>query len=60
MPHKHRAFLLDMLAKIGAPMFAATLVSCLIKDEIRLIHIILISIGLAFLYLGHRLEYHDG
>ena len=58
MAHKHRVFVVDMLAKIGTPVFAATLVGCLLKDEVRVVHIVLMSVGLALMYLGHRLEYH--
>ncbi len=60
MAYKHRAFPIDMLSKIGTPVFAATLVGCLLKDDVRVIHIILMSIGLGLMYLGHRLEYHGG
>ena len=48
-----------MLSKVGAPVFAATLVACLLKEKVQLIHIILMSTGLALIYLGHRLDYHD-
>ena len=58
MPRKHRGFWLDLLTKIGAPVFAATLVGCLLKEEVRLIHIVLLGSGLALIFLGHRLEHH--
>ena len=58
MPRKHRGFSLDLLTKIGAPVFAATLVACLLREEVRLIHVVLMGSGLALIYLGHRLEHH--
>ncbi len=58
MAHKHRRFWLDLGAKIGAPMFVATLVACLLREEMRLIHVVLMGSGLALIYFGHRLEYH--
>ena len=48
-----------MLSKLGAPVFAATLVGCLLKEEVQLIHIILMSTGVALMYIGHRRDYHD-
>ena len=48
-----------MISKVGAPVFAATLVACLLKEQVQLIHIILMSSGLALIYLGHRMDYHD-
>ena len=59
MSRRHRGFWPDMLSKVGTPVFAATLVACLLKEEVQLIHIILMSTGLALMYLGHRLDYHD-
>jgi hypothetical protein len=58
MPRKHRGFGLDLLTKIGVPVFAATLVGCLLQGEARVIHFVLLGVGLALIYLGHRLEYH--
>ncbi len=58
MPRKHRGFWLDLLTKVGVPVFAGTLVACLLREEVRLIHVILMGSGLALIYLGHRLEHH--
>ena len=59
MTHRHRNFWFDMLPKVGVPMFTATLVGCLFKEQYETIHFILMTLGLAFMYLGHRLEYHS-
>ena len=58
MPHKHRVFVVDMLAKIGTPVFAGTLVGCLLREEVELLHIILLCTGVALMYLAHRFEFH--
>ncbi|MCP3904330.1 MAG: hypothetical protein GY715_11930 [Planctomycetes bacterium] len=42
------------------PLFAATLVGCLLQDDIRVVHVVLMSTGLGLMYLGHRLDYHPG
>ena len=56
--HKHKAFWLDLLTKIGAPIFAGTLVACLVKEEARPVHFVLLGVGLGLVYLGHRIEHH--
>jgi hypothetical protein len=58
MTHRHRNFWLDLLVKIGVPIFAATLVGCLLKGEFEWIHGILLGVGLALIYVGHRFEHH--
>ena len=58
MPRKHRNFWIDFLAKVGVPIFAASLVGCLLADRFEVIHGILMGVGLALIYLSHRLEYH--
>ncbi|MHC5113119.1 MAG: hypothetical protein ACYTGP_01665 [Planctomycetota bacterium] len=58
MPRRHRAFWLDLLTKIGVPVFAATLVGCLLTGEFELVHAVLLATGLALIFLGHRVEYH--
>ena len=58
MVHKHRLFIIDMLAKIGTPVFAGTFVACLLKDEFQVSHGILMAAGVALMYLAHRLEFH--
>ena len=59
MAHKHRNFWLDFMAKIGAPIFAGTLVGCIVKGEVRAPHLVLLVVGMLFIYLGHRFEHHE-
>ncbi|KAA3611548.1 MAG: hypothetical protein DWQ01_05515 [Planctomycetota bacterium] len=54
----HKAFVPDLLAKIGAPVFAATFVGCVLKEEVQLTHAFLLALGLGLIYYGHRQEYH--
>lgn len=58
MPRRHKSFWLDLLTKIGAPVFAATLVGCILRDEVRLVHIVLMAFSVALIYFGHRSEHH--
>jgi hypothetical protein len=59
-PRKHKGFWFDLLTKIGVPIFAATLVGCLLQGEVHLIHVVLLVTGLALVFVGHRLEHHAG
>lgn len=56
MSPKMGAFWVGTLAKIGPPIFAATLVGCLLKGQVQPIHGVLMAVGFALIYLGHRLE----
>lgn len=47
------------MAKIGAPIFAGTLVGCIVKGEVRAPHLVLLVVGMLFIYLGHRFEHHE-
>ncbi|MFT7541830.1 MAG: hypothetical protein ACI9HE_003564 [Planctomycetota bacterium] len=59
MQKRHRGFWLDLLSKIGAPVIAATLVGCILKEEVKWQHMALLLTGLALVYLGHRLDHHS-
>ena len=58
MDKMHRHFLVDLLSKIGVPVFAATIVGCILSEKMEISHAILILVGLILTYLGHRLEHH--
>lgn len=58
MPHLHRSFVVDMLGRIGTPIFCATLVGCLLQNTLEVIHGIMLAVGLGLMYVSHRLEYH--
>ena len=58
MARHHRNFWLDFGSKIGAPTFAATLVACFLSGEFAWLHGVLLTTGVALVYLDHRLAYH--
>ncbi|MEM7307315.1 MAG: hypothetical protein AAF682_11625 [Planctomycetota bacterium] len=60
MAKEHQSFLLELLMKIGAPIFAGTLVGCILREEVRLSHALLLAVGLGLVYFGHRVEHHRG
>jgi len=53
-------FWADLAGRIGAPIFAATLVGCLLSDRFETTHGVLLAVGLALIAWSHRREYHTG
>ena len=58
MDHEHPNIWLELGAKIGPPVFAATLVGCLLGHEFTMTHGILMGVGLALIVIGHWSMYH--
>jgi|GEM_PF-3348259 len=58
MAFKHINFWIEFAGKIGPPIFAATLVGCLLSFEIKLIHIVLLLTGLVFMGINHWFAFH--
>ena len=56
----HVGFWSEFASKVGAPMFAATLVGGLLSGEFALLHGVLLVTGLGLLGLGHWHEHHHG
>ncbi len=54
----HISFWREFVGKVGAPIFAATLVACLLSGEFAVVHGILLAIGLGMMGLGHWSEHH--
>jgi hypothetical protein len=50
----------DFAGRIGPPIFAATLVACLLQRVYDPLHIILLVVGAGMIWVGHRSEYHRG
>ena len=48
----------EFVGKIGAPVFAATLVACLLSNEFRPLHGILLAAGMAMMGLCHWRMHH--
>jgi hypothetical protein len=55
----HNSFWMDFLGRIGAPIFAATLVGCLLAEQFAFIHGLLLLIGISFMGISHWHEYHQ-
>ena len=56
--HDHRNFLIDVGGKIGPPMFAATMVACLLAGRMQLSHLALMAIGVFLIALDHWYVFH--
>jgi hypothetical protein len=54
----HLRFWWEFVGKVGAPIFAATLVACLLSGKVYLLHIILLMMGLGMMVLSHWHDYH--
>ena len=48
----------EFASKVGAPTFAATLVSCLLSGEFALLHGVLLASGLGLMGLSHWRTHH--
>ena len=59
MALKHKKFWIDFSGRVGPPIFAATLVGCLLSLKIEWIHIVLLIIGLGLIGINHWYEYHQ-
>ena len=54
----HPRFWLDLTGRIGPPIFAATLVGCLLQERLEASHIALMGIGLVLIVVSHWGLYH--
>ena len=54
----HMNFWWEFAGKVGAPIFAATLVACLLSGDYDLLHAVLMLAGLVMMGLSHWREYH--
>ena len=55
----HINFWWEFVGKVGAPIFSATLVACLLSGQLYLLHGILMLSGLAMMGLSHWRESHQ-
>lgn len=60
MNRSHYSFWMDFLGKIGAPIFAATLVGCLLAKQFTAIQGLLLVMSMIFMGISHWYEYHQG
>ena len=61
MQSEHVNFLFDLCGRVGAPIFSATLVACLLSRRFELAHGVLLGVGFALIILEHwRVHHHRG
>jgi hypothetical protein len=58
MPQDHPRFWVEFASKVGPPVFAGTLVACLMMGRFEPLHGVLLGVGLALIGLGHWRTYH--
>lgn len=54
----HPSFWWELMGKVGAPIFAGTLVGCVLKSEFAVEHVVLMGMGFVFLAMGHWRAHH--
>ena len=54
----HINFWWEFAGKVGAPIFAATIVACLTSGDFFLLHAALMLTGLFMMWLSHWREFH--
>ena len=54
----HTSFIWEFVGKVGAPIFAATLVGCLLAERLETIHVVLMVLGLTMMGICHWREHH--
>ncbi len=55
---EHINFWWNFAGKVGAPMFTATFVACLLSGKLQLLHFILMAAGRGLMWFSHWREYH--
>ena len=58
MDHDHTNFMVDLIGRLGPPIFAATLVGCLLADKMVPSHLILMGTGVLFIAFHHWYNFH--
>jgi hypothetical protein len=58
MARTHISFWMDFLGKVGPPIFAATLLGCLLSERLELIHGLLLLISLLLIGISQWHAYH--
>ena len=58
--HDHKRFIWEFVGKVGVPIFAGTLVACLLARRLELLHVVLMAAGIGMMLLAHWAEHHRG
>lgn len=56
---KHINFWREFVGKVGAPIFAATLVACLLSGKFQTLHAMLMVVGFGMMAISHWQEHHQ-
>ena len=56
--HDHTSFVIDLIGRLGPPIFAATLVTCLLADKLVPSHLLLMVTGVLFIAVHHWFNFH--
>lgn len=57
---EHTGFAWEFVGKVGAPIFAATLVACLLSGRFEPLHGALMALGLGMMAICHWRGHHRG
>jgi len=58
MEHDHTSFFIELAGKLGPPVFAATMVACLLARRYEPSHLVLMGIGILLIGLHHWYTFH--
>ncbi|MGI9533835.1 MAG: hypothetical protein ACR2NW_02695 [Thermodesulfobacteriota bacterium] len=56
--HDHTSFLIDLAGRMGPPIFAATMVACLLAGRMQPSHLLLMGAGILLIILNHWYVFH--
>lgn len=59
MKHKHTSFWIDLAGRLGPPVFAGTMVACLLADRFQPSHFLLLGGGILLIALNHWYTYNN-
>ena len=59
MEHDHKSFIIELAGKLGPPVFAATMVACLLARRYEPSHLVLMGIGILLIGINHWYTYHS-
>lgn len=57
---EHTGFWWELIGKVGAPIFAASLVGCLLESRFEVLHGALMATGLGMMGVCHWRSHHRG
>ena len=58
MSQPHTSFWIELGGKLGPPILAGTLVSCLVRGEFETVHGVLFAVGFGLVAYCHLRDHH--